>query len=240
MYKNVLEIDIIRCLKALVKKKKFITIITCLFFLIGVGMTLDEGADMDKYTSVATVYAAADSSYSDSVSAVTVMNAYIDVANSYKVCQRAALILGRNDIDASDFQKFVSVNSSVKKTSSSTSISSFMNSSATIISFYATTKEGELSMLMADAMAKSYAIEMNSILNSDSIKLLDSADSAKKSYDANKEAWRKRGVATGVGIMFACFIVLLGEIIDKKVRTVREATIRDQIPVIGFIPEYKK
>ena len=234
MFKNVLEIDIFRCIKALKKKLWFIVLFSCLMFGAGFGWTFDEGVDL--YTSVATVYAAADSSYSDSVSAVTAMNAYLDVANSYKVCQRAALIMGRNDIDAADFQKSISVNSSVKTSANSSTVSNFMNSSATIISFSATTEYSDLSMSMADSMARSYAIEMNSILNSDSIKLLDSAHTAEKTYDAYKEAWEKRGFAALAGLGIACFIVIIGEIFDTKVRTIREATIRDQLPVIGFIP----
>ena len=66
---------------------------------MGIGLSLNVGED--KYTSVATVYAAADNSYSDATAAVTAMNAYLDVATSYKVSQRASLIMGRSDIDAS-------------------------------------------------------------------------------------------------------------------------------------------
>ena len=93
MYKQELEIDVKRCLESLFKRKGFIAIITILAFIAGFGITLDVGED--KYTSMATVYAAADTSYSDATAAVTAMNAYLDVATSYKVSQRAALIIGR-------------------------------------------------------------------------------------------------------------------------------------------------
>jgi capsular polysaccharide biosynthesis protein len=237
MFKNELEIDVGRCLGSLLKKKKFIGFITLLFLLAGIGLTLNPGED--KYTAVSTVYAAADGSYIDATNAVTAMNAYLNVANSYKVSQRAALIIGRSDVSATDVQESVSVNSSVNKVGNA-NISSFMNSSATIISFSATTTDPALSMEMADAMAQSYAIEMSDILNTDSVKTLDNAHTFDKSLDASKQAWRKRISITFVGFVLACLIVIFCEIFDRRVCTVREATISGNIPVIGVIPDYKE
>lgn len=237
MYKNELEIDVFRCFRALIKRVKFIVLITVLFLIVGVALTLNVGED--KYTSYATVYAAADGSYSEASNAVTAMNAYLNVANSYKVSQRAALLMGRSDVSAEDVLRSVSVSSSAKTTSSSSSVSNFMNSSATIIRFSATTNDPELSMEMADAMAQSYTIEMTSILNTDAVKTLDNAYTYYKSLDAGRQAWKNRIKYMLIGFVLSCIVVVVGEIFDMKVRTIREATIREQIPVIGIIPDYK-
>lgn len=236
MLKNELEIDIGRCFSALLQKKKFIGFITLLFFVIGIGLTVNEGED--QYNAVATVYAAADGSYAEATNAVTAMNAYLNVANSYKVCQRAALIIGRSDVSAADVQSNVNVSSSSSAKSAATS--GFMNSSATIITFSATTTDPVLSMEMADAMAQSYATEMSEILNSDSVKMLDNAYTYTKSLDASKNAWMKRFEFLALGFILACGIVALGEIFDRRVRTIREATIKESIPVIGLIPDFKE
>ena len=237
MYKRELEIDAVRCFRSILKRKGFILIITGLLFLIGLGQTLDPG--VDRYESVATVYAAGEGSYTDSVSAVTAMNAYLDVANSYKVCQRAALIMGRSDIDADDVKNSIYVNSSSRASSSSSAVN-FMNSSATIISFYSSSNDPDLAMQIADAMAQSYAIEMNAILNLDAVKVLDTAYTANLSYNATREAWKTRIEYAFVGFVLACIIVVASEIFDSKVRTLREATIGDKIPVIGIIPDNNK
>jgi capsular polysaccharide biosynthesis protein len=208
-----------------------------LAFLVGVGLTLDVGED--KYTSTATVYAAADTSYTEAANAVTAMNAYLDVATSLKVSQRAALLMGRNDVDASDIQSAIWVNSSLKNTGTTSSVSSFMNSSATIISFYATTSDAELSREIADAVADSYVIEMANILKTDAVKNLDSAGLGYLSHNAKLEAWKDRIKFMLVGFAFACVLVVACEVFDRKVRTIREATIREQLPVIGVIPDYK-
>lgn len=237
MYKQELEIDVKRCLESLFKRKGFIAIITILAFIAGFGITLDVGED--KYTSMATVYAAADTSYSDATAAVTAMNAYLDVATSYKVSQRAALIIGRSDIDATDIQNVLAVGSS-SKTKSSSSVTSFLNSSATIISFYATTTDPELSREIADAAAESYVIEMANILKTDSVKSLDSAAEGVLSYNAVKEAWKRRFVIMLAGFALGCLFVVFCDIFDKRVRTIREATIRSELPVIGIIPDIKE
>ncbi len=237
MFKNEIEIDVFRCINALFKKKKIIACITALFLVIGVALTVNPGED--KYTASSTVYAAADGSYTDATNAVTAMNAYLDVAKSYKVSQRAALIIGRSDVSATDVQDATYVNSSAT-TNKTSSISSFMNSSATIITFTATSTEPALAMEMADAMAQSYAIEMNSILNSDSVKTLDNAYTYVKSTNATIEAWKDRIKVTAVGFVLACLLVVICEIFDRKVRTIREASIRESIPVIGIIPDYKE
>ncbi len=236
MYKYEFEIDVFRCVNALFRKKAFIAIITVLFFVIGLGLTLEVGED--QYTSVATVYAAADGSYTDATNAVTAMNAYLDVAMSYKVNQRAALILGRSDIDATDIQKVISVASSLKKNNSS-SVTSFITSSATIISFSATTNDPELSREIADAAAEAYEIEMVSILKTDSVRSLDSASIGELTTNARLEAWKDRIKFMLVGFVLACGIVVACEVFDTKVRTIREATIKGQLPIIGIIPDNK-
>ncbi len=235
MYKNELEIDIERCLRALVKKIWFILILTALFFMMGFGYTINIGED--KYQAYATVYAAADGSYVDASNAVTAMNAYLNVASSYKVSQRAALLMGRANVTGEDVKNSTSVNSSSTRPESSTG--SFMNSSATIITFYATTNDPELSMEMADAMAQSYAFEMNDILDKDSVKMLDNAVNAEVSYNAELSAWLTRIIFAAIGFVLACILVVSCEIFDSKVRTVREATIKNAIPIIGIIPDNK-
>lgn len=235
MYKNVLEIDVTRCIMAIFKKWKFIALITILAFVAGVGLTLNVG--VDQYTATATVYAAADNSYTDATNAVTAMNAYLDVAKSYKVSQRAALLIGRSDVDAAYLQRAVWVSSSAKKSSSSST--NFLFNSATIMTFGATSPDPELSMEMADAMAESYTIEMANILKTDAVKTLDNAHDAYLSANAKMEAWKKRIMFLLAGFLAAVVFVVVCEIFDRKVRTVREATIRNELPIIGIIPDYK-
>lgn len=238
MYKNEFEIDVLRCFNALFKKLGFISLITVLAFFVGLGLTLNKG--VDQYTSTATVYAAANGSYNEAATAVTAMNAYLDVATSNRVCQRAALIIGRSDIDANTIKDSIEVSSSLKKTGTNSTITSFMTSSATIISINATTNDPELSRKIADAAADAYVIEMANILRYDGVKNLDNAEPGELSTNALMEAWKLRILFMVAGFLLACMIVVACEVFDKKVRTIREATIKNQLPIIGIIPDYKE
>ncbi|WP_034451998.1 YveK family protein [Butyrivibrio sp. AE2032] len=237
MYKFDLEIDLFRCINALIKRKMFVALIAVLFFVIGFGLTLDVGED--KYTSKATVYAASSGTIYDTTAAVNAMNAYLDVAKSYKVSQRAALIIGRGDVDAVTIQNALSVKASDKATGNSASITASSGADA-IISFSATTTDPELSRQIADAAAESYVIEMANILKNDAVKNLDSASLGQLSSNANSEAWQRRVGFLFMGIILACLFIVFMEIFDNKVRTIRDATIRNQLPIIGIIPDYKE
>ena len=238
MYKREFEIDVMWCIRALFKRKFFIIVITLLSLIAGVGMNIDVGED--QYTSVATVYAASDNSYSDATTAVTAMNAYLDVATSMKVSERAALIIGRSDIDATDIKNSLYVNSSAKTKSTTSAVTNFLTSSATIISFYVTTSDPELSREIADAAAESYVIEMANILKTDSVKSLDRADQGTLSHNAKRQALKNMLKVMIAGFVLACLFVVVCEIFDTRVRSIREATIRNQLPIIGVIPDFKE
>lgn len=233
MYNNEIEIDVFRCLNALRKNVRFIIVITILFMIAGVFLNLK--LKDNKYSATATVYAAADSSYSEATNAVSAMNAYMDVAKSYKVCQRAALLLGRTDIEPEDIMESIYISSSEQDSALTASLAK-----ATVINFTATSTDEDLSIEMANAVAQAYALEMYNILHVDSVKVLDDAYKTYKSFSGIRSAAKKIILLSILGFMFACFVVVVSEIFDKKVRTLRDATIRDNIPIIGVIPDYKE
>ena len=100
-YRNEIEIDVGRCFRALKNKYRLIIIMSLLFLLIGVACTL--GKRENKYSAQATVYSVSSGSYTESKTGISAMNDYVDVATSYKVCQRAAYIIGDKNIDADVF-----------------------------------------------------------------------------------------------------------------------------------------
>ena len=146
----------------------------------------------------------------------------------------------KNDvISVEDIQSKLDVTSSIKE-NSSFNVTNFINGSATIISFSATTDDPETSRVIADAAAQSYAIEMENILKSDSVKPLDSASKGVRSVNAVLEAWKTRVKLAILGFVLACMLVVCREMFNKKVCSIREATIKNKLPIIGIIPDYKE
>ena len=221
-YRNEIEIDVGRCFRALKNKYRLIIIMSLLFLLIGVACTL--GKRENKYSAQATVYSVSSGSYTESKTGISAMNDYVDVATSYKVCQRAA---------------YKSIKVVESESSSKTSSVSYMTNDSAIIIITATCESKKISMKMADAVADAFVLEMSDILGTDSVQVLDKAYTSKIALDGNVQKWKIRILAAVAGCMLTCFMIVFFEIFDRYIRTTRDASIRGKLPVIGIIPEYK-
>lgn len=237
-FRNEIEIDVGRCIRAIGQKKFLILTITVLFAIIGFAVTLEERPD--EYSATATVYSVSSGSYSESKTGISAMNDYVDVATSHKVCQRAAYMLGRKGIDAEQVMKSIEVVESEKSSgSSSSSAAAALKNDSAIIIITAKTNDADVSMEMADAVAEAFVLEMEDIIGTDSVQILDEAYDYKVASYGNIERWKIRIMAMAFGFVMTCCMIIFFEIFDVYTRTVREASIRGQLPVIGVIPEYK-
>ncbi|MEE1101479.1 MAG: Wzz/FepE/Etk N-terminal domain-containing protein [Agathobacter sp.] len=234
-FKNEIEIDVGRCIRALAHKKLLIFIISILFAVIGFAMTLEE--QEDQYTATATVYSVYSGSYAESKTGTSAMNDYVDVATSHKVCQRAAYMLGRQGIDAETVKNAITVVENEKPSSGSSA--AYLQNDSTIIVITAKTNDANISMEMADAVAESFVLEMENIIGTDSVQILDEAYDYEVASRGEVVKWKTRFLATAFGFILSCCMVVFFEIFDGYTRTVREASIRGQLPVIGVIPDYK-
>lgn len=233
-YKKEIEIDVGRCFRALWKKKLFILTLTILFTVVGFAITLEERQNL--YSSTATVYSVSSGSYTESKTGISAMNDYIEVATSHKVCQRAAYMLGHKGIDADTVMKSISVRESE---SSSGSSSQYMQNDSAIIIISAKTNDANISMEMADAVAEAFVMEMENILGMDSVQILDEAYDYEVASNGSHERWKIRIVFTALGLILSCCVIVFFEIFDVYIRTIREGSIRGELPVIGVIPEIK-
>ena len=235
-YRNEIEIDIGRCIRALWSKKLLILLITLLFAVIGISLTIEERED--KYKATTTLYSVASGSYSESKTGISAMNDYVDVATSHKVCQRAAYMLGRPDIDASTVMKSIKVVENESSSSASSSAARLANDSAIII-ITAVTNDANVSMQMADAVAEAFVMEMENIIGTASVQILDEAYDYEVASYGNAERWKTRVLATAFGFIISCCMIVFFEIFDGYIRTIREGSIRGELPIIGVIPEFK-
>ena len=131
-YENEMEIDVGRCMRAIVKKWWFIALMAVLFGVVGVALTLEK--EMDEYGASSSVYSVSAGSYKDSQTGTSAMNDYADIATSMKVCERAALLMGNADITGKQIMN------ATKVTMSGGSSSSYSQSDSVLmkITSYAT------------------------------------------------------------------------------------------------------
>lgn len=118
-YENEMEIDVGRCLRALVKRWRFLIVMAILCGVAGFILTMEKKED--TYQATSSVYAMSGDSYSSAQVGVSAMNDYADIATSMKVCERAALLMGNARVTGDDIMKSTTV-STGKKSSSSTTV----------------------------------------------------------------------------------------------------------------------
>lgn len=231
-YENEFEIDLGRCARALVERWRFILLMGVICCVIGFALTVEKG--QDQYTASSSVYAMSTESYNYTQQGVSAMNAYVDIATSMKVCERAALLMGYADITGETVMNATTVSTGQTKSETSS-----LASDSTIIRITSITSNPVISMEMAQAVAEAFTMEMENILGTDTVQILDAPYTFGQSFDATQYQWIIRIVALFAGIAVAMVIVVMMEIFDNKANTIRECTLKEQLPIIGVIPDYK-
>lgn len=232
-YENEMEIDVGRCLRALVKKWWFMAAMAVLFGLAGLALTLEKQDDI--YEATSSVYGMSAESYSYTQVGVSAMNDYANVATSMTVCERAALLMGSSRVTGEDIKKATTI--SVGEESSSAVGGKVDTAIMTITCKSSNPVEA---MEMSQAVAEAFVMEMENILGVDAVRLLDKPYAYETSFDATQYQWKVRILLFVFGGVFAAAIIVLGEIFDSKARTIRECTMGEQLPIIGVIPMTKE
>lgn len=232
-YENELEIDLGRCFRALLKKWWFMAVTAVLFGIAGLALTLEKGEDM--YSATSSVYVMSAESYSQTQVGITAMNAYADIATSMKVCERAALLMGAENVTGEKVMAATTVSAGEE-----TAASSYIQKNSTVMTVTCVSNNPVEAMEMAQAVAEAFVMEMENITGTDAVRMLDKPHSYKKTFDATQQQWLIRIVAFFFGGVFAAMIIVLGELFDTKARTIRECTLREKLPVIGVIPMTKE
>lgn len=232
-YENEMEIDLGRCFRALLKKWWFMAVMAVLFGIAGLALTLEKGEDM--YSATSSVYVMSAESYSQTQVGITAMNAYADIATSMKVCERAALLMGAENVTGEKILAATTVS-----TGEETVASSYIQKNSTVMTVTCASSNPVEAMEMAQAVAEAFVMEMENITGTDAVRVLDKPHAYVMTFNATQQQWLIRIAAFFFGGVFAAMIIVLGEIFDTKARTIRECTLRDELPVIGVIPMTKE
>lgn len=232
-YENELEIDLGRCFRALVKKWWFMAVMAVLFGIAGLALTLEKEDDI--YSATSSVYVMSAESYSQTQVGITAMNAYSDIATSMKVCERAALLMGVENVTGEKIMEATTVSTGEESVASA-----YVQKNSTVMTVTCQSNNPVEAMEMAQAVAEAFVMEMENITGTDAVRMLDKPYAYKVAYDATQNQWMIRIVAFLFGGVFAAAIIVLAEIFDTKARTIRECTMKDELPIIGVIPVTKE
>lgn len=216
-----IRIDLRRYYNAL-KKNKFIILIVAIASLI-IACLLNYKVEDDRFQAYSNVYSVAFGSYTDSVEGVYVLKTYAEIINSKKVADRAALIIGDDKIDGETIKSMISYSYSEE---------------SPVYNIYATSTDPQLSISVANAVAKAFVIELNNMMGENNAQILDEAYEYKQVFDGRKDQIKSIIVITLLGTIL-CMLVIVGiSFFSNKVESVNDVTLNGEIEILGVIPNF--
>lgn len=222
--------NIIVSIREVWKKKLLIILVTIAGFLLSIIVTTVIGNSV-RYYSSATLFSAVYGNYTDTTQGVAVMNRYSDLIRSSRVCSRAAQALTEYNISASDLQNMVS-NGSIKVSGANTNSASY--GYKLTISVFADSKEEVLPI--TNAMATAFAGELNELIGSDTIQVMDDATNYASFDTLNVKLYLL--LFTGGAFAASCGLVFVLAFFSPWVRSVEQCEQNPDL-ILGLLPYSK-
>jgi capsular polysaccharide biosynthesis protein len=212
-----INIDLRRCLKAILKKWWLMVIIGALCYSVAFLITINNLRE-DEYTAETTVYSIIANDYSS-------LSKYSDIITSSKVSEMAANSLNIFNMNASKIKEMISIND---------------YSTTLVLGISATSTDENLAIMVANAVADAFIEEVNNIISDNSLRMLDEATTAELSYDKKMVQLKLRIFAALAGIFLMCVWIAIREIFTRKIYNLSDMKIDGEIDIIGIVPAFDK
>ena len=215
------EFDVTKYNRAIVKNRLIILIVGIASFIIA--MILNFEVKDNKYRAYANVYSKGIYNNIDMKKGTYVLQNYAEIITSKRVADRAALIIGEDTIDGIDIKSMISYSYS---------------EDSPVYKIYATSKEPQLAITVANAVAKAFVTELNNIVGEDSAQILDEAYEYENVFNGRQIQIRNIIVITLCGVLFSLIVIIAVAFFSTKIESVNDATINGEIEILGVIPNF--
>ncbi|MDD5901313.1 MAG: hypothetical protein PUC73_10535 [Lachnospiraceae bacterium] len=217
-------------LRELWKKKLLIILVTIAGFLMSVIFISIKGNSTNYYSS-ATLFSAVYGSYSDTTTGVAAMNRYADLIKSSRVCSRAAQDLAAYNITSAELRK-MTIDGDIRVSGASTNSASY--GYKLTVSVYSESKETIVAV--ANAMASAFAAELNDLLGTQTIQVMDEASGYGSYNTLNVTMYLL--LFTGAAFVLACGLIFVFAFFSPWVRSVAQCE-QDYDLILGMLPYTK-
>ena len=217
--------DILIGIRAIYKRMGIILCISLISFLIGILVTL-KPID-NTYAATATVDSATYGSYEQSLKGAVAMNGYIDLITSNKVCERALELIDNDSLDAKKVQAMIS-------------ISDESDTESAVLSITASSKDYELAIQVANAVAESFAVEVGNITGESTIRVLDEATTYQIDVDGKQQQWLIRLLFMGIGFLLTGIFIYITEFFSTRLKIIEHCSLDGTIDILGIVPKLEQ
>lgn len=225
------DYDILENVKAafyrLWKMRYIVVLSTLVGFMVAFMYFLAAGVETN-YRSSATIFSAVYGSYQDSSDGVTVMNTYVGLLNSSRVCERAVANMNQSSISAQTLRNMVN-SGQIYIVGASTTSKSYGYELTLVVTQDSPTYVVDIT----NAMAKAFTDEINDLLGTSSLQVLDEAQWY-SSYDAYN--YKLFILIFGLaGFVLSAGIIFIKEFFSVRVYIVSQCEMRKE-NILGLIP----
>lgn len=231
--RRITEIDLHRCFKALRRGKLFILLLTVLGTLCGAALALFSVSENNIYDAQASVYSIASGSYEDSQLGTAAIRTYSTIIKSYKVAERAVLLLGDDSVTQQEMYDMIEVDSLI--TEGTTYV---YENTTSVITIHAKNTDAELAMRAVNAVADAFVLEVNSMASTDAAQVLDYAHGTTTTYNAKQTQMLAVIAGAVFGFLIASCWILARTIFSTKIVSVQDAALHGELKVVGVIPKF--
>lgn len=212
-------------------KMRYVVVLwTLIALLLSFMYVLISGVET-KYRSSATIFSAVYGSYQDSTTGVTMMNTYAGILNSSRVCERAVVYLENADVSAQQLKNMV--NSGKISLSGASTTSKSYGYELTLIVIQDSPNDV---VEIANAMAKAFTDEINDLMGTSSLQVLDEA----QYYSSYKATNYKLIIliCALAGFVLSAGIIFVKEFFSVRVYSVAQCEMKKE-NILGLIPYNK-
>lgn len=228
------DMDIIEnavvALRDLWKKKLLIILVTIAGLLCAMIFITVKG-NSTRYHSSATLFSAVYGASADSSEGVAVMNRYADMIGSSRVCSRAAQALTAYNVKTEDLQNMVS--SGVISVSGANTNAMSYGYKLTLSVF---SDSAEEILPITNAMASAFAAELNDLIGSSAIQVMDEATGYASFDTLNTKLYLLAFPAAA--FVLICGIIFVMAFFSPWVKSVAQCE-QDNELILGLLPYVK-
>lgn len=184
------------------------------------------------YLSSASIYSAVYGSYEDSTYGITVMNQYVSMLGSTRVCERAANNLHDSDITAVQLRKWVA-NGDIYMSGASADSKAYAAKLTLVVNIDSSDHIVEIT----NAMAKAFADEINDLLGVSALQVMDESMDFVSYQSINTKLYLLLFV--GGAFVITAAVIFIKEFFATKVYSISQCE-QDKMFVLGMIPYDEK
>lgn len=212
------------------KMRYIVVLCTLIALFISFVYVLVAGVET-KYRSSATIFSAAYGSYQESSDGVTVMNTYAGLLNSSRVCDRAVAYLNNTNISAQNLRNMVN-SGKIVLSGASTASKSYGYELTLVVTQDSPTYVVDIT----NAMAKAFTDEINDLLGTSSLQVLDEAQWY-SSYEATDYKLIIL-ICALAGLILSAGVIFVKEFFSVRVYSVAQCEMKKE-NILGLIPYNK-